>query len=130
MSYLNPSQVTDIHFKKIAGAAFANISTEIALLDLEIENVCESKGVDADDIPVDVSDYMTSATLIEYATYWICHRVFMDHWGASQGENDIYYEKSIRYKQLMNDAYNQLTTANILMSDLEKDSFTTEVIIY
>lgn len=130
MSYLNPTHATDIHFKQIAGDYLVNIADELALLDLEIENVCYSFGIDPESIPVDGQNYITSATLIDYALYWIYTKVLTDHWGAAHGENDIYYEKVQRYDAKTGEARGKLTGDNILMIDPEETSFASEIIIY
>jgi hypothetical protein len=128
--YFNTDWITDLHVADIAERE--TITTQLALLDNEIEMVCIKKNVLAEDIPVDdLNGYITSPALITYAIYWIYVKLLSDFWGGAMGDvADIYKAKLDDFRMEMNNAKADLTYENILNVNLTQSSYIRMVPVY
>jgi hypothetical protein len=128
--YFNTDWITDLHVQDIAERE--TITTQLALLDNEIEMVCITKNVLVSEIPVDSeTGYITSPTLINYAIYWIYVKLLSDFWGGAMGDvADIYKAKLDYFVMEKNSARADLTYENILNVNVTSKSFIRSVPVY
>jgi len=91
MSYINPIYITE----KLAKDALTRdgLVGQLALTDLAINRLIQSKGVPSGSLPLDDDGYATSVDVIEYGLAHLYGQVYFDKWGAGNGEEDIYLDK-------------------------------------
>lgn len=87
---------TDISRDVLVAQFSSSFSTYHTLVDEHIEELAQGEQVDASDIDVDESGYLSSKFLRRYAAAWVCMELFKDKMGINN--NVLADEEKYRVK--------------------------------